>query len=112
MRVWCKGGNGGNGCISYQRENYGFKVPDGGCGGKGGDVYFKATSRLSNLYELRRAHFKGNNGKSGKSQKAIGTNGRDIHYSVPIGTEIYEVKRSTKKQKPQKNTKGAPGSKR
>ena len=66
VRVWCFGGNGGNGCVSYQRENYGFKVPDGGSGGDGGDVYFQSSSRLSNLYELRRAHFKGNNGKPGK----------------------------------------------
>ena len=66
VRVWCLGGNGGNGCVSYDRENYGFKLPDGGAGGDGGDVYFKSTSRLSSLYELRRAHFKGNNGKPGK----------------------------------------------
>ena len=74
VRVYCMGGNGGNGCVSYARENYGFKLPDGGSGGKGGDVYFKATSRLANLYELRRAHFKGNNGKPGKfaSQTSTG----------------------------------------
>lgn len=40
VRVWCIGGDGGNGCISFFRENYGFKIPDGGCGGNGGDVYF------------------------------------------------------------------------
>ena len=89
------GGDGGNGCVSYQRENYGFKLPDGGSGGDGGDVFFKATSRLSNLYELRRAHFKGNTGKPGRGQKMHGTHGRDIQYSVPIGTEIFEVKRSS-----------------
>jgi GTPase involved in cell partitioning and DNA repair len=53
--------------VSWLRENYGTKVADGGSGGKGGDVYFSASERLSNLYELRRAHFKGNNGKPGKS---------------------------------------------
>ena len=66
MRVKCFGGAGGHGCVSHHRENYGFKVPDGGSGGKGGDVCFQASDRLSNLYELRRAHFKGNSGKSGK----------------------------------------------
>lgn len=40
-------------------------VPDGGDGGDGGDVYFRSTGRLSSLYDLRRAHFFGNNGKSG-----------------------------------------------
>lgn len=98
VRVWCFGGNGGNGCVSHCRENYGFKLPDGGSGGHGGDVYFKATTRLNNLYELRRAHFKGNNGKPGKAMKANGTDGRDIEYSVPLGTEIFEIKRNTKKQ--------------
>lgn len=51
------GGQGGNGCVSWYRENYGTKLPDGGTGGRGGDVYFRASERLSNLYELRRAHF-------------------------------------------------------
>jgi len=86
------GGMGGNGCVSFKRENYGTKIPDGGSGGKGGDVYFKATSRLSNLYDLRRAHFKGNNGKPGKGDRAHGTDGKDIQYSVPLGTEIYQVR--------------------
>ena len=106
VRVWCLGGSGGNGCLSYFRENYGFKIPDGGSGGDGGDVYFKSTSRLSNLFELRRAHFKGNNGKPGKSEKQNGTNGKDIHYSVPLGTEVYEIKRSvgSKKQAAQLKT--------
>lgn len=40
-------------------------IPDGGSGGKGGDVYFRSTGRLSSLYDLRRAHFLGNNGKYG-----------------------------------------------
>ena len=99
VRIYCKGGTGGNGCVSYYRENYGFKVPDGGCGGDGGDVYFQSTTRLQNLYELRRAHFKGNQGKAGKSQKSNGTHARDVHFSVPLGTEVYEVKRSTGSKK-------------
>ena len=99
MRVWCFGGNGGNGCVSYARENYGFKIPDGGAGGNGGDVYFQSSNRLSNLYELRRAHFKGNNGKPGRSQKMNGPHGKDIHYNVPLGTEVYEVKRSVSGKK-------------
>lgn len=96
VRVWCKGGDGGHGCLSYLKENYAVRVADGGCGGRGGDLYFRATSRLSNLYDLRRAHFKGNNGKSGKGNKRDGQEGRDIHYSVPIGTEIYQIKRNSK----------------
>lgn len=106
VRVWCIGGIGGNGCVSYERENYGFKLPDGGSGGDGGDVYFKSTSRLSSLYELRRAHFKGNNGKPGKGIKQNGNHGKDIHYSVPLGTEVYEVKRSASSKKLAKRSDG------
>ena len=94
--VYVKGGDGGAGCLSFKRENYGAKVPDGGSGGDGGDVYFKASMRLQNLYELRRAHFTGNNGKSGKGDKSGGNNGKDIRYTVPLGTEIYEIKSKTK----------------
>ena len=47
------------------------------------------------MYELRRAHFKGNSGKAGKSQKRNGNIGKDIRYSVPIGTEVYEVKKNS-----------------
>ena len=46
-------------------SNYLLEVPDGGDGGDGGDVYFRSTGRLSSLYDLRRAHFYGNNGKYG-----------------------------------------------
>lgn len=46
------------------------------------------------MYELRRAHFEGNKGKPGKSDKGHGTDGKDIRFTVPIGTEIYEVKKS------------------
>ena len=60
--------------MAFSRENYGsskytifdrLEVPDGGDGGDGGDVYFRSTGRLSSLYDLRRAHFYGNNGKYG-----------------------------------------------
>lgn len=48
------------------KSNYIIGLPDGGNGGHGGDVYFRATGRINSLYDLRRAHFKGNDGKSGK----------------------------------------------
>ena len=101
------GGNGGNGCVSHLRENYGFKLPDGGSGGQGGDVYFQATQRLSNLFELRRAHFKGNNGKPGKAQKRNGTDGKPVQYSVPLGTEIFEIKRNIKNKQQAEFSHGA-----
>jgi GTPase involved in cell partitioning and DNA repair len=48
-----------------------LEVPDGGDGGHGGDVYFRSTGRLSSLYDLRRAHFYGNNGKYGQVSNSI-----------------------------------------
>jgi GTPase len=60
------GGDGGNGAVTTTRENYGVTQPDGGCGGQGGSVYFEATEKLNSLFDLRRAHFKGNPGKHGK----------------------------------------------
>jgi GTP-binding protein len=96
VRVWVEGGRGGNGCASYFRENYGTKIPDGGDGGIGGSVNFRASNRISSLFELRRAHFKGNGGKSGKSQKRNGLSGKEINFTVPLGTEIFRVKKNDK----------------
>ena len=92
VRIYVQGGIGGSGCFSYSFENYGSKVPDGGDGGHGGDVYFRSTGRLSSLYDLRRAHFYGNNGKYGLSKHRNGITGKDTYFSVPLGTEIYEIK--------------------
>jgi len=72
------------------------KVPDGGHGGNGGDVSFKSSGRITSLHDLRRAHFKGNNGKLGKGQKRNGTHGMDKTFTVPLGTEIFLVENSIK----------------
>lgn len=55
-------------------------------------MFFQASDRLSNLYELRRAHFKGNHGKHGKGQQRHGNDGKDIRFSVPVGTEVHRIK--------------------
>lgn len=72
VRVWAIGGKGGDGSAAFDRANYGSRVPDGGSGGHGGSVYFRSTGRVTSLHDLRRAHFKGNPGKSGKGQKRHG----------------------------------------
>lgn len=48
---------------------------------------------MNSLYELRRAHFRGNHGKGGKHAKQNGVAGKDVHFNVPIGTEVIEVKK-------------------
>ena len=83
------GGDGGNGCIAFSRENYGNAIPDGGTGGDGGSVWFEATPKMNSLFDLRRAHFKGNPGKPGKGQKRNGLTSKNVLYSVPQGTEIW-----------------------
>ncbi len=77
----------------------GIERPDGGDGGHGGHVYFRSSGRLSSLYDLRRAHFFGNDGTSGMAKQRNGKMGKDIYYSVPLGTEIFEIK----KQNPSKS---------
>lgn len=53
---------------------------------------FYASGRITSLHDLRRAHFKGNNGKSGKPKALDGRNGSDSKFLVPLGTEIYEIR--------------------
>lgn len=94
--MYCRGGNGGRGCYSFLRENYGSRIPDGGSGGSGGDLYFRSTSRLSSLFDLRRAHFEGNHGKIGRSKKRDGESGKTKYISLPLGTEVYLIKKNEK----------------
>lgn len=96
VRVWALGGNGGQGSVAISRENYGSPAPDGGSGGDGGSVMFYSSGRITSLHDLRRAHFKGNSGKSGKPKQRNGRNGSDCKFLVPLGTEIYEIKKGMK----------------
>jgi GTP-binding protein len=91
LRVYVKAGNGGNGSAALFRANYAQILPNGGDGGSGGNVYFQAHSFIRNLYQLKRAHFKGNPGKHGMGQCKHGHNAKDIRHTVPLGTEIYKI---------------------
>ena len=77
--------------MAISRENYGSPAPDVGSGGDGGSVWFYASGRITSLHDLRRAHFKGNSGKSGKPKLLDGKNGSDSSFLVPLGTEIYKI---------------------
>lgn len=103
VRVWVTGGNGGTGGFAFTRENYQSRVPAGGDGGHGGDVLFQSSSRITSLHDLRRAHFKGNHGKPGLGSQRGGQNGKDKTYTIPLGTEIYEVINSMKGSKQMQN---------
>ncbi|HHU43593.1 MAG: GTPase ObgE [Bacillota bacterium] len=89
----CKAGDGGNGCVSFRREKYVPKGgPDGGDGGKGGDVYFEADPSLNSLRQFRYNQlFKAENGENGKGNNMTGKGGADIVIKVPRGTLIKDA---------------------
>ena len=87
-------GNGGNGVVSFRREKYvPFGGPDGGDGGKGGDIKFLVKQNLKTLFALKRKKiFKAQNGFSGMGRKKHGKNGTDVVILIPPGTIIKEIK--------------------
>ena len=90
--ITVRSGNGGAGCVSFRRERFLPKGgPDGGDGGKGGNVIIKATSRLHSLYDLdSRRSFNAQNGGVGKSKNRSGKKGQDIEVFVPVGIMIKD----------------------
>jgi len=86
-------GDGGNGCTSFRREKHVPKGgPDGGDGGKGGDVLFQATSRLNTLYSFNfKKHLKAKRGSHGQGKKKTGKCGKDIIVEIPRGTVVREA---------------------
>ncbi|MEO8208937.1 MAG: GTPase ObgE [bacterium] len=89
-KIYIKSGAGGNGCVSFRREKYVPKGgPNGGDGGKGGDIIFKATSQLSTLIDFRyKAHYKAERGDHGEGGLKTGKNGKDEIILVPRGSVI------------------------
>lgn len=97
--IFVKGGKGGNGCVSFRREKYVPRGgPDGGDGGKGGDVYLQAKENLITLYDLRlKKRYEAENGGYGQGKQKTGKNGEDLYIYVPVGTLVYEVLEDGKK---------------
>jgi len=91
-KFYVKAGDGGNGCLSFRREKYVPKGgPDGGDGGKGGDVILQATKSLSSLIDFKfRSHFKAERGVHGKGKDMHGRNGQDCIMDVPVGSVIKD----------------------
>jgi GTPase len=89
-----KGGKGGDGSVSFRREKYLAKGgPDGGDGGKGGDVYFLADNNLATLRDFKSKElFGATDGEAGSKKKMSGGNGADVYIKVPVGTLLYEIK--------------------
>jgi GTP-binding protein len=87
-KILVKGGNGGNGCVSMHREKFIPKGgPDGGDGGKGGDVVVEADGGLKTLLDFQwRRHYKADRGRHGEGSNRHGKNGADLILKVPVGT--------------------------
>ena len=93
-KIIIKSGDGGNGAISFRREKYvAAGGPDGGDGGKGGDVYFKVDKDKNTLIDFRyNKKYKAQNGENGSGSRCNGKFGEDIYIGVPIGTVIKDAK--------------------
>ena len=91
-KVYIRSGDGGNGCVSFRREKFiEFGGPNGGDGGKGGDVIALAVNGLNTLIDYRyQQHFKAKSGRGGMGKDRHGASGDDMVMKVPAGTQIYQ----------------------
>lgn len=96
-RVFVKSGNGGAGSVSFRREKYiEFGGPDGGNGGRGGDVIIECVDGLNTLIDYRyQQHFKAQVGVHGMGRDMSGPDGQDVLLRVPVGTQILEEDNET-----------------
>ena len=91
-RIYVKGGDGGDGRVSFRREKYvEFGGPDGGGGGRGGDVAARAVADLNTLIDYRyRQHVKARAGRPGSSRGRTGAGGKTVELRMPVGTQILD----------------------
>lgn len=92
--IYVKAGRGGRGCLSFRREKYVPKGgPDGGDGGKGGDVILRGNKDLISLLDFKyKRNYRAENGKNGGGNNKKGRDGADLIIPVPIGTVVYNDK--------------------
>lgn len=95
-KIFVKAGNGGDGCICFHREKFvPLGGPDGGDGGKGGDVIVKARETLRTLFDLKiRPHYEAENGKNGQGNNRYGRSAPPLFIYVPVGTVIQDASTS------------------
>lgn len=92
VKIYIKSGDGGPGCVSFRREKFiEYGGPDGGNGGKGGDVIIRTNPHLNTLIDFRfKQHFKAKNGEHGSGRNRSGKSRDPIILEVPVGTQIYD----------------------
>jgi len=96
-KVYIRSGDGGAGSVSFRREKFiEFGGPDGGDGGRGGDVWVEAVDGLNTLIDYRyQQHFKAQTGMHGMGRNRTGGKGADVTLKVPVGTQVYEEDNET-----------------
>src|SRR5258707_14627409 len=96
-KIYLKSGDGGRGSMSFRRERFiEFGGPDGGDGGKGGDIVVVAANNLNTLIDYRyRQHFRAQNGRGGAGANRTGASGRDLVLRVPVGTQVLDDDKET-----------------
>jgi GTP-binding protein len=96
-KVYVKSGHGGDGCVSFRREKFiPFGGPDGGDGGRGGDVYIEAVDGLNTLIDYRyQQHFKAERGVHGMGKERTGADAPATILKVPVGTQVFEEDQET-----------------
>lgn len=92
-KIYASAGKGGNGAVSFRREKYiAAGGPDGGDGGKGGDIYFEVNPDSNTLIDFRyKKKFKAENGNNGEGAHKSGKSGEDLYIKVPIGTIVKDA---------------------
>ncbi|MBO6813533.1 MAG: GTPase ObgE [Rhizobiaceae bacterium] len=97
VKVYIRSGDGGAGSLSFRREKYiAMGGPDGGDGGKGGDVWVEAVEGLNTLIDYRyQQHFKAKTGHHGQGRNMHGANAEPITLKVPVGTQVFEEDNET-----------------
>jgi GTPase len=91
-KVYIRSGSGGPGCLSFRREAFvEYGGPNGGDGGRGGDVIVECVAALNTLIDFRyQQHFKADNGRPGMGKDMTGASGKDIVLRVPLGTQLWD----------------------
>ncbi|MDZ4691236.1 GTPase ObgE [Terricaulis sp.] len=96
-KIYVRSGNGGAGAVSFRREKFiPFGGPDGGDGGRGGDVWIESADGLNTLIDYRyQQHFKAQTGGHGMGQNRHGANGESLVLKVPTGTQVLDEDKET-----------------
>lgn len=97
VKIFVQSGNGGNGCLSFRREKFiEYGGPDGGNGGRGGDIIITAVNDLNTLIDYRyQQHFRAETGHGGAGRNRTGSDGKSIIMKVPVGTQIFDDDKET-----------------